>query len=83
MLDSEFERSLRLLEDTGFRQPSRIQRAAAWPLYCFFNTVARLIPARWLIDEPTVTPRTMMRGKLSVWAYSGAYFYDERRAGRI
>ncbi|MGA2721600.1 MAG: hypothetical protein ABSG79_04220 [Bryobacteraceae bacterium] len=82
MLDSEFERSLRLLEDTGFRPPSRIQRTVAWPLYSFFHLLAFLIPARWLIDEPTVTPRTM-RGKLAVWAYSGAYFYDERRAGRI
>ena len=82
MLDSEFERSLRLLEDTGFRPLSRIQRAAAWPFCCFFNSLTRLIPARWLIDEPTVTPRTM-RGKLAVWAYSGAFFYDERRAGRI
>ena len=82
MFDSEFERSLRLLEDTGFRPPSRIQRAVAWPFCCFFNSLARLIPARWLIDKPTVTPGTM-RGKLAVWAYSGAYFYDERRAGRI
>jgi hypothetical protein len=82
MLNPEFEQTFRLLEDTGFRPPSGLQRVAAFPLSCFFNLLARLIPARWLIGEPTVTP-SMMRGKLAVWAYSGAYFYDERRAGRI
>jgi hypothetical protein len=82
MLDPEFERALRLLEDTGFRPPSRIEKAVAVPLYCHFYLLARLIPAHWLIDEPTATPRTM-RGKIAVWAYSAAYFYYERRAGRI
>jgi hypothetical protein len=82
MLDPEVERSLRLLEDTGFRPPSALQRLVAWPLYYFFDALARLIPTRWIIEEPAVTPRTT-RGKVAVWAYSGAYFYDERRAGRI
>ena len=82
MLNPEFERALQLLEDTKFSPPSRLQRAVAFPLSCLFNVLARLIPARWLIDEPAMTPRTL-RGKLAIWAYSGAYFYDERRAGRI
>jgi hypothetical protein len=82
MLDPEFERSLRLLENTDFRPPSSLQRAVAFPLSYAFNLLARLIPARWLIDEPAVTPQTI-RGKIAVWVYSGAYFYDERRAGRI
>jgi hypothetical protein len=82
MLDPEVESSLRLLENTDFRPPSVPQRFVAWPLYYFFNALARTIPARWLIDEPAVTLRTT-RGKIAVWAYSNAYFYDERRAGRI
>jgi hypothetical protein len=82
MLDPKVERSLRLLEDTGFRPPSALQRRVAWPLYYCFCSLARLIPARWLIDEPTMTPHTT-RGKIAVWAYGGAYFYAERRAGRI
>ncbi len=82
MLDPEFERSVRVLEDTGFRPPSPLQKAVAFPLSYCFNLLARLIPARWLIDEPTGRPRSK-RGKLAVWAYSGAYFYDERCAGRI
>ena len=82
MLDPEFERALRLLEDTGFRSPSSLQKAFAVPLAYLFTLAAHLIPARWLIDEPAVTPKTM-RGKLAVWAYSGAYFFCERRAGRI
>lgn len=82
MLDPEVECSLRILEDTEFRPPSALQRLAAWPLYHFFYALARLIPSRWLIEEPAVTPRTT-RGKIAGWAYSGAYFYDERRAGRI
>jgi len=82
MPDVDLEGALRLLEDKDFRPPTRLQRASALPLSWFFNLVAGLIPARWLIDEPTITARTL-RGKLAVWAYSGAYFYDERRAGRI
>lgn len=82
MLDPKVERSLRLLEDADFRPPSSLQRLVAWPLYHFFYALARLTPARWLIDEPAVTPRTA-RGKIAVWAYSGAYFYGERRAGRV
>jgi hypothetical protein len=82
MLDPEVECSLRILEDTEFRPPSALQRLAAWPLHHFFHALARLIPSRWLIEEPAVTPPTT-RGKIAVWAYSNAYFYDERRAGRI
>jgi len=82
MADANLERAIRLLEDTEFRPPSGIERMIALSLSWFFNLLARLIPARWLIDEPSITPRTL-RGKLAVWAYSGAYFYDERRAGRI
>ena len=82
MADANLERAIRLLEDTEFRPPSGLDRMIALPRSWFFNLLARLIPARWLIDEPSITPRTL-RGKLAVWAYSGAYFYDERRAGRI
>jgi hypothetical protein len=82
MLGPEVERSLRLLDDTGFRAPSGLQRAVALPLYSFFYLLAHLIPAHWLIDEPVVTPYTK-RGRIAVWAYSGAYFYYERWAGRI
>lgn len=82
MPDVDLECERRLLEDTAFRPPTRLERAIALPLSWFFNLLARMIPARWLIGEPTITPRTV-RGKLAVWAYSGAYFYDERRAGRI
>lgn len=71
-----------VLEDKEFRPPTRVERVIALPLSWFFNLLVRLIPARWLIDEPSITPRTL-RGKLAVWGYSGAYFYDERRAGRI
>jgi len=82
MRDVDLECARLLLEDKEFRPPTRLERTIALPPSWFFNLLARLIPARWLIDEPTITARTL-RGKLAVWAYSGAYFYDERRAGRI
>ena len=82
MRDVDLECARLLLEDKEFRPPTRLERAIALPLSWFFNLLARLIPARWLIDEPSIAPRSL-RGKLALWAYSGAYFYDERRAGRI
>jgi hypothetical protein len=82
MPDVDLECARRLLEDTEFRPPTRLERAIALPLSWLFNLLARLIPARWLIEEPSIAPRTL-GGKFAVWAYSGAYFYDERRAGRI
>ena len=82
MADANLERAIRLLEDTEFRPPSGLERMIALPLSWFFKLLARLIPARWLIDEPSITSGTL-RSKLAVSAYSGAYFYDERRAGRI
>ena len=82
MRDVGLESARLLLEDKEFRPPTRLERAIALPLSWFFNLLARLIPAGWLIDEPSITPQTL-RGKLAVCVYSGAYFYDERHAGRI
>lgn len=82
MRDVDLECARLLLEDKEFRLPTRFERVIALPLSWFFNLLARLIPARWLIGEPTVTHRTL-RGELAVWAYSGAYFHNERRAGRM
>jgi hypothetical protein len=71
-----------LSENTHFQPPSRVQRAMAGVLCHLFYVVTRLIPARWLIFAPTTALRKI-KGRVAAWAFSGAYFYEERRAGRI